>query len=256
MWSEVLHQFWVVDSLWQSGWETLVVSDVEHWKCSMYWMDPCSILCKFFSPHPTVPWYTRYHIISTCLGSNYSDGYPDRKHLLQGNVGWWNIIIIMFFGQINAQFPCRIFPRCWWSVAKANCRAIILFIYIYIHIYSSNTCIFLNGLVNEPPKKTKHEVSSLWRLDGYGTCFRLWLKSSPKVTCNMRTFMISYRERNRFLKKTTPNLRENLECSPGLSDVSSVDDVGLPKQRRRFQTFLEWTAFWHYTNCFLHMADH
>ena len=33
--------------------------------------------------------------------------------------------------------------------------------------------------MNEPPKKWKNEVSSLWRLDGYGTCFRLWFETGP-----------------------------------------------------------------------------
>ena len=152
MWSEVLHQFWVVDSLWQSGWETLVVSDVEHWKCSMYWMDPCSILCKFFSPHPTVPWYTRYHIISTCLGSNYSDGYPDRKHLLQGNVGWWNIIIIMFLAKSMHSFQAESFLDAD-GVSLRQTAGPNRIIYIYIYIQVIRVYFPMDWWMNRPKKQ-------------------------------------------------------------------------------------------------------
>ena len=51
----------------------------------------------------------------------------------------------------------------------------------YILISDGCKKIFPKGLVNESPKEIKNEMSSLWRLDGNFTCFRLWLKSSPKV---------------------------------------------------------------------------
>lgn len=78
----------------------------------MYWMDPCSILCKFFVPHPTVPWLkTRYHIIlNTCLGSNSSDGifWPETPKLQGPRVGLvklWSSISICPLLELPKTYP-------------------------------------------------------------------------------------------------------------------------------------------------------